>query len=60
VTTAWFVGFSPWDAPVICVSVVLEDGGHGGATAGPVVRQVLEEYYRLKAAREAEDLFFVD
>ncbi len=52
VTHAWFVGFSPWDAPEVCVSVILEKAGHGGEAAAPVVRRILEEYYRLKDLRK--------
>ena len=48
---AWFCCFSPWDAPEVCLVVLLEEAGHGGAEAAPVARKVLEEYYRLKALR---------
>lgn len=44
----WFVGYAPYDKPEICIAVVIEkadDNGHGGATAGPVAKQVLEAYF---------------
>jgi len=33
---AWFVAFAPVSAPKIAVSVLVEHGGHGGSTAGPL------------------------
>jgi penicillin-binding protein 2 len=42
---AWFVGYAPADDPEIAFAVVVEHGGHGGTTAAPVVRQVLEVYF---------------
>jgi penicillin-binding protein 2 len=49
---AWFVGYAPADRPEIAFAVVVEHGGHGGATAAPVARQVLEEFF---ADRMTED-----
>jgi penicillin-binding protein 2 len=42
---AWFVGYAPADKPEIAFAVVVEHGGHGGTTAAPVVKQVLETYF---------------
>jgi penicillin-binding protein 2 len=42
---AWFIGYAPADNPEIAFAVVVEHGGHGGASAGPVVRAVLEEFF---------------
>jgi penicillin-binding protein 2 len=47
---AWFVGFAPVSAPEICVVAMVEHGGHGGAAAAPVVKAVMQEYFRGKAA----------
>ena len=41
---AWFVAFAPAAAPSIAVAVVVEGGGSGGTTAGPIARQVIEAY----------------
>lgn len=38
---AWFVGFAPADDPRIAFSVIVEHGGHGGATAGPIARDIV-------------------
>lgn len=43
---AWMVAYGPFDNAEIAVAVILEQGGHGGASAGPVVRAVFEEYFR--------------
>ncbi|MDD2485686.1 MAG: penicillin-binding protein 2 [bacterium] len=40
---AWFVGYAPYAAPRVAVCVFLEQGGHGGATAAPIARRVLEK-----------------
>ncbi len=42
---AWFVGYAPADDPKIAFAVILEHGGHGGRTAAPVVRKVLEAFF---------------
>ena len=42
---AWFVGYAPAAAPTIAFAVVVEHGGHGGTTAAPIVRRVLEVYF---------------
>ena len=45
---AWFIGFAPVSDPEICVVALVEHGGHGGSTAAPVVKSVMQEYFRLK------------
>jgi len=45
---AWFVGYAPADKPEILVSVLIENGGHGGVAAAPVARQVTEAYFAKK------------
>ncbi len=42
---AWFVGYAPSDNPEIAVAVIVEHGGHGGATAAPLVLGIIEEYF---------------
>jgi len=41
---AWFVGFAPYEHAEIAVAVIVEHGGHGGATAAPIVRKIIETY----------------
>jgi penicillin-binding protein 2 len=41
---AWFIAYAPADDPQIAISVLVENGGFGGATAGPIARKVLDSY----------------
>lgn len=41
---AWFVAFAPVEKPEIAVTVFVEHGGTGGATAAPIARKVIEKY----------------
>ena len=41
---AWFVAFAPVEDPALVVAVLVEHGGHGGATAAPVAKQIIEAY----------------
>jgi penicillin-binding protein 2 len=42
---AWFVGFAPRDRPEVAFAVFVQNGGHGGTTAAPIARAVLEAYF---------------
>jgi peptidoglycan glycosyltransferase len=39
---AWFIGFAPVSAPRIAVAVIVENGGSGGITAGPIAAQIFK------------------
>lgn len=41
---AWFIAFAPADKPKIALAVLAENGGHGGSTAAPIARKVLDYY----------------
>ncbi len=43
---AWFVAYAPAEAPEIAVATLVEHGGHGGATAAPITKRVIEAYFR--------------
>lgn len=43
-THSWFTGFAPKDKPEIVVSIIVEYGGGGGATAAPHGRELFELY----------------
>jgi penicillin-binding protein 2 len=43
---AWFVGFAPAEDPQIVVAALVENGGGGGAAAAPVVRAVMDAFFR--------------
>lgn len=42
---AWFTAFAPFDEPEIALTVLLEEGGEGSATAVPVAREMLHAWY---------------
>lgn len=44
-THAWFMGFAPYDIPEVAISVIVENGGGGGAVAAPIARKFLEMYF---------------
>ncbi len=41
---AWFIAFAPVEKPTIALAVLAENGGHGGSTAAPIARKVLDYY----------------
>lgn len=41
---ALFIAFAPADDPKIAVAVIAEHGGHGASFAGPIARQVMDQY----------------
>jgi penicillin-binding protein 2 len=49
-THSWFTGFAPRDNPEIVVTVLVEYGGMGGATAAPLARRLFN-FYRNKYDR---------
>lgn len=43
-THSWFTGFAPRDNPRVVVTILVEYGGMGGATAAPLARELFELY----------------
>jgi penicillin-binding protein 2 len=41
---ALFIAYAPADDPKIAVAVIVENGSHGGSTAGPIARKVMDYY----------------
>ena len=41
---AWFMGYAPFDKPEIAVAVFVEHGGHGGSSAAPVARAIIDTW----------------
>lgn len=39
---ALFIAYAPAEAPRIVVAVMVENGGHGGSTAAPIAREVMD------------------
>lgn len=42
---AMYIGYAPYDAPEIVVTVAIENGGSGGSDAGPVARALMDRYF---------------
>jgi len=45
---AWFVAYAPAENPEIAVAVIVENAGHGGDVAAPIVGELMETYFRWK------------
>ncbi len=41
---ALFIAFAPADNPQIVVAAIVENGGHGGSVAAPIVRKIMDAY----------------
>jgi penicillin-binding protein 2 len=52
---ALFVAFAPADNPKIALAVLVENGGHGGSTAAPIARQVLDYYLLGKEVKDVKE-----
>lgn len=48
-THAWTVAYAPYENPEIAVVAFVYNGGEGASVAGPIVRRVMEAYFRLKS-----------
>ncbi len=44
-THAWFTGYAPASDPELVVTVIVEEGGSGGAVAAPIARAVFDSYF---------------
>ncbi|MFW6146959.1 MAG: penicillin-binding protein 2 [Thermodesulfobacteriota bacterium] len=47
---SWFVAVAPAENPILALSIVIEHAGSGGATAAPLAKKILEEYFRSRAS----------
>lgn len=41
---ALFVAYAPIEDPQIAIAVIVENGGHGGSTAAPIARKIMDAY----------------
>ena len=53
---AWFIAFAPAEQPRIALVVLVENGGHGGSTAAPIARKVLDYYLLGKVPQPLPDV----
>jgi penicillin-binding protein 2 len=50
----WTVVYAPYDNPEIVILAFLYNAGEGGRVAAPIVRDVMNAYFELKAIDEAQ------
>ena len=48
-THSWYAAYAPFENPEIAVVAFVYYGGEGAVTSGPIVKQVLEAYFEIKA-----------
>jgi penicillin-binding protein 2 len=53
---AWFIAFAPAEQPKIALVVLAENGGHGGGTAAPIARKVMDYYLLGKVPQPLQDV----
>jgi penicillin-binding protein 2 len=53
---ALYVAFAPADKPTIALGILVENGGHGGSTAGPIARAVFDYFLLGKVPANQLDL----
>jgi penicillin-binding protein 2 len=51
-----FIAYAPATAPTIALGILVENGGHGSATAAPIARVVLDYYLLGKRPERAPDM----
>ena len=51
---AWFAGYAPFDHPKVAISVIVENGGHGGDEAAPIAKLLLEAWQRKYGSRASQ------
>ncbi|MEJ2489575.1 MAG: penicillin-binding transpeptidase domain-containing protein, partial [Sulfurovaceae bacterium] len=43
---AWLTTYGPFENPKIIVTVLVEHGGHGGSSAGPIAADIYRWLYK--------------
>jgi penicillin-binding protein 2 len=52
---ALFIAYAPAEDPTIAIALIVENGGHGGSTAGPIARKLMDYYLLKKVPLNKED-----
>ena len=52
---ALFIAYAPAEDPAIVIALIVENGGHGGSTAGPIARKLMDYYLLKKVPLNKED-----
>lgn len=50
---AWTVAYAPYEDPEVAVVAFVYNGNEGASVAGPIVRQFLEAYFKIRQANTA-------
>lgn len=53
---AWFIAYAPAENPKIAIAVLVEHGGHGGSTAAPIAKRVIEWYLKTDEGKDHRGL----
>ena len=48
-THGWTVAYAPYDDPEVVILAFMYNGGEGGIVAAPVVRLIMDAYFKIKA-----------
>lgn len=51
---AMYVGYAPYDTPVVSIVVVVENAGGGSSHAAPIARQMFDYYFKLNPLPESQ------
>jgi len=51
---AWFVAYAPAEDPEVAVALIVENAGHGGEIAAPIVGKLLSDYFSRDEPRAEE------
>ena len=51
---AWITTYAPFEDPQFVVTVLVEHGGHGGSTSGPIAADIYKWLYRNKYFKDKE------
>lgn len=49
---SWFIAFAPAEEPRIVAAIIVENGGPGGRTAAPLMRQIFDYHFSVAAGKE--------
>ncbi|MEK7452664.1 MAG: penicillin-binding protein 2 [Patescibacteria group bacterium] len=51
-TNAWFTSFAPYEDPNIVLTILIERGGEGSASAVPVAREIYKKYFKINEPKK--------
>ncbi|HKI84096.1 MAG TPA: penicillin-binding transpeptidase domain-containing protein, partial [Candidatus Krumholzibacteria bacterium] len=52
---AWFIAYAPAEDPEVAVAVIIENAGHGGSVAAPIVGELLDTYFNWQEQETPSD-----